>query len=40
MDYSARLKKRHLMDLIAYMKTSKASIKPHEEEANEAELAH
>lgn len=32
MDFSARLKKRHLMDLIAYMKTSKATIKPSEEE--------
>jgi hypothetical protein len=39
MDFSARLKKRHLMDLIAYMKTSKAHIKPSDEEANESELA-
>ena len=32
MDFSARLKKKHLMDLIAYMRTSKATIKPAEEE--------
>jgi hypothetical protein len=32
MDFSARLKKRHLMDLITYMKTSKATVKPAEEE--------
>jgi hypothetical protein len=35
MDYGSRLKRRHLMDLIAYMKTSKASIKPADEEQNE-----
>jgi hypothetical protein len=39
MDFSARLKKRHLMDLIAYMKTSKAQIKPADEEANESDQA-
>jgi hypothetical protein len=27
MDYSARLKKRHLMDLIAYQKTSRGGLK-------------
>ena len=27
MEYQARLKKRHLMDLIAYLKTSNAQIK-------------
>lgn len=32
MDYSARLKKSHLTDLIAYMKTSKQTIKPADEE--------
>lgn len=37
MDFSARLKKRHLIDLIAYMKTSKKPIKPSDEEINEAE---
>lgn len=39
MDHSARLKKKHLMDLIAYMKTSKHTIKPADEEENEKELA-
>ena len=39
MDFSARLKKRHLIDLIAYMKTSKHTIKPADEEENEKELA-
>jgi hypothetical protein len=39
MDYSARLKKRHLVDLIAYMKTSKKSIKPTDEEMNDGEQA-
>ena len=32
MDYSARLKKRHLTDLIAYMKTAKHPIKARDEE--------
>ena len=32
MDYSARLKKRHLTDLIAYLKTIKHPIKPLDEE--------
>ena len=31
MEYQARLKKRHLMDLIAYLKTSKCQIKVDEE---------
>lgn len=31
MEYQARLKKRHLMDLIAYLKTSKCQIKMDEE---------
>ena len=39
MDYSARLKNRHLVDLIAYMKTSKKSIKPTDEEMNDGEQA-
>lgn len=39
MDYSARLKKRHLMDLITYMKTSKHGVKPADEEDNESEQA-
>ena len=39
MDFSARLKKRHLIDLIAYMKTSKKPIKPQDEEMNESEQA-
>lgn len=33
MDYSQRLKKRHLTDLVAYLKTAKHSIKPAEEDA-------
>lgn len=37
MDFSARLKKRHLIDLIAYMKTSKKSIKPTDEELNDGD---
>lgn len=32
MDYSQRLKKRHLTDLVAYLKTAKHSIKPVEED--------
>lgn len=32
MDYSARLKKRHLTDLIAYLKTAKNPTKPRDEE--------
>jgi hypothetical protein len=32
MDFSQRLKKRHLMDLIAYMKTSKNPLRPADEE--------
>ena len=39
MDFCARLKKHHLIDLIAYMKTSKKPIKPSDEEINEAEQA-
>ena len=39
MDFSARLKKRHILDLIAYMKTSKKPIKPSDEEQNESEQA-
>ena len=31
MEYQARLKKRHLMDLIAYLKTSKCQIKVDDE---------
>jgi predicted PolB exonuclease-like 3'-5' exonuclease len=37
MDYSARLKRKHLIDLIAYIKTSKKPIKPADEEVNEPE---
>ena len=37
MDFSARLKKWHILDLIAYMRTSKKPIKPTDEEQNEAE---
>lgn len=33
MDYSARLKKKHLMDIIQYLKTSKAAMKVEDEEA-------
>lgn len=40
MDFNARLKKRHLLDLIAYIKTTKKPIKPSDEEINEAEQAH
>ena len=36
MEYSARLKKSHLMDLIAYLKTSKCQIKIDDE--NDANL--
>lgn len=36
MEYEARLKKRHLMDLIAYIKTSKCQIKVDDE--NDASL--
>lgn len=39
MDFQARLKKKHLIDLIAYMRTSKKPIKPSDEEINEAEQA-
>lgn len=39
MDYSARLKKKNLMDLITYMKTSMIGVKPTDEENNESELA-
>jgi len=39
MDFSARLKKKHLIDLIAYIKTSKKPLKPADEEINEPEQA-
>jgi len=37
MDFNARLKRRHLHDLVAYMKTSKAGVKAKEEEDNKEE---
>ena len=39
MDFSARLKRRHLSELIAYLKTSKKPLKPADEELNEPEQA-
>jgi hypothetical protein len=39
MDYSERLKKRHLTDLIAYLKTAKHAIKPLDDEHSESEAA-
>lgn len=39
MDFSSRLKKKHLIDLIAYLKTSKKPLKPQDEELNEPEQA-
>ena len=36
MEYQARLKKRHLMDLIAFLKTSKAQIKIEDENGDGA----
>ena len=34
MDYSARLKKKHILDLIAYLKTAKKQSRPVDEEEN------
>lgn len=40
MEYQARLKKRHLMDLIAYIKTSRCQIKVDDENENAGLHAH